>query len=142
MHEAEYCQGEAPRWAAERVRGAYPEFNWAPGKPFLFTGEMVYPWTFEEYVHLRPLREAAEILAAWDGWPRLYDVVVLRANAVPCVAAIYYDDIYVERAYSEETAATIPGLRVWVTSEHEHNALRADRERLLDRVLAMLRGEA
>ena len=64
LHEAEYCQGEASRWAAERVRGAYPEFNWAPGKPFLFTGDMVYPWMFEEYVHLRPLREAAEILAA------------------------------------------------------------------------------
>jgi len=69
-------------------------------------------------------------------------VVVLRADAVPCAAAIYYDDMYVERAYSEETAATIRGLRVWVTNEYEHNALRADGERLLDRLLAILRGEA
>ena len=142
LHEAEYCQNDASRWSAERVRAEYPEFHWAPGKPFLFTGEMVYPWMFEEYVCLRPLRQAAEILAEWDGWPRLYDLEVLRANTVPCAAAIYYDDMYVERAYSEETAATVRGLRAWVTNEYEHNALRADGERLLDRLLAMLRGEA
>ena len=28
--------------------------------PFRFTGEMVYPWMFEDYVELRPLKEAAE----------------------------------------------------------------------------------
>ena len=73
-------------------------------------------------------------------WPALYDPAVLGANQVPCVAAIYYDDMYVERAYSEETAALIRGAKTWITNEYEHNALRADGERLLDRLLAMLRG--
>lgn len=141
LHEAEYCQGAASRWSAERVRADFPEFDAAPGRPVLFTGEMIYPWMFEEYEYLRPLREAAEILAAHEEWPPLYDLEVLRANAVPCAAAIYYDDMYVERAYSEEAAATIRGLRAWVTNEYEHNALRADGERLLDRLLGMLRGE-
>ncbi|HOG46089.1 MAG TPA: alpha/beta fold hydrolase [Anaerolineae bacterium] len=140
LHEAEYCQGQASHWSAQRVRAQYPEFD-APGGSFLFTGEMVYPWMFEEYAYLRPLREAAEILAAWEGWPRLYDLDVLRANTVPCAAAVYYDDMYVERTYSEEAAATIRGLRPWVTNEYEHNGLGVDGERLLDRLLAMVRGE-
>ena len=101
---------------------------------------MVYPWMFEEYEYLRPLREAAEILARHDRWPRLYDAEKLRANTVPVAAAIYYDDMYVERAFSEETAATIQGIKTWVTNEYEHNGLRADGERILDRLLGMARG--
>jgi hypothetical protein len=49
--------------------------------------------------------------------------------------------MYVERAYSEETAQTIRGLKAWVTSEYEHNGLRADGERVLGRLLALARGE-
>ena len=64
----------------------------------------------------------------------------LRANTVPVAAAIYYDDMYVERAFSEETAATIRGIKIWVTNEYEHNGLRADGERILDRLLGMARG--
>ena len=140
LHEAEYCQEEASNWSAERIRAEYPAFDLARGGAVVFTGEMVYPWMFEEYEYLRPLREAAEILARHDRWPRLYDAQRLRANTVPAAAAIYYDDMYVERAFSEETAATIPGIRTWVTNEYEHNGLRADGERILDRLLGMARG--
>jgi pimeloyl-ACP methyl ester carboxylesterase len=141
LHEAIYCQGAASRWAAERVRAEYPGFSLAPDKPVFFTGEMIYPWMFEEYPRLRPLAEAAEILAAYEDWPPLYDPVALRANSVPCAATIYYDDMYVERTFAEETAATIRGMKVWVTNEYEHNALRADDERVLGRLLELLRGE-
>jgi len=141
LHEAIYCQHTASRWSAERVRGEYPAFAPMPDQPVLFTGEMIYPWMFDEYRYLRPLKVAAEILADYAGWPALYDVAVLRANTVPCVAAIYYDDMYVERAFAEETAQTIRGTRVWVTNEHQHNALRADGEALLDRLLGMLHGD-
>jgi pimeloyl-ACP methyl ester carboxylesterase len=141
LHEAIYCQGTASRWAAERVRAEYPGFSLAPDKPVFFTGEMIYPWMFEDYARLRPLAEAAEILAAYEDWPPLYSPAALRANSVPCAATIYYDDMYVERTFAEETAATIRGMRAWVTNEYEHNALRADGERVLDRLLAMLRGE-
>lgn len=140
LHEACYCQGRASRWAAEFVRGEFAEFNWQAGAPLLFTGEMIYPWLFDEYHELRPLKEAAEYLAAEEEWPRLYDVEVLRHNQVPCAAAIYYDDMYVARQFSEETAATIGGLRAWITNEFEHNGLRADGERLLDRLLSLARG--
>ena len=96
---------------------------------------------FEDYGALAPLREAAEILAAHE-WPRLYDQERLAANRVPVAAAIYSDDPYVERTISEETAGRIRGLRAWVTSEYDHNGLRADPERILSRLLDLARGRA
>lgn len=141
LHEAIYCQQAAANWSAERIRAEYPAFEIAPGRPVYFTGEMIYPWMFDEYRYLRPLKEAAEILAAYEGWPRLYDVVTLQKNTVPCVAAVYYDDMYVERTSSEETARCIAELKLWVTNEYQHNALRAEGEALLDRLLKMLHGE-
>jgi len=47
--------------------------------------------------------------------------------------------MYVERALSEETASTIRGIRVWVTNEYEHNGLRSDGEKVLGRLIDMLR---
>ena len=58
----------------------------------------------------------------------------------PAAAAVYAEDPYVDRAFSEETAALVPTMRTWVTNEYEHNGLRADGERVLDRLLAMVRG--
>jgi len=94
---------------------------------------------FEDYELLVPLREAADLLAERE-WPRLYDADRLAANDVPAAAAVYVNDIYVERRFSEETASAIRGLRPWITSEYEHNGLRADGERILDRLIALARG--
>ena len=141
LHESIYCEGAASNWSAERIRSEYPEFEITPNQPVLFTGEMVYPWMFEEYKYLRPLKKAAEILAAYDGWPHLYDKSVLQSNTVPCVAAIYYNDMYVERTLSEETARNIRGIMPWVTNEHEHDGLRVDGEKVLGHLLDMLHGE-
>ena len=142
LHEPIYCQGNASNWSAERVRAEYPQFDPSARAPLLFTGEMIYPWMLDDYVELRPLKEAAAILAGMDDWPMLYDLETLRHNAVPCAAAIYAEDMYVERALSEQTAAAIPALRSWVTNEYEHNGLRANGEVILDRLLKMVRGEA
>jgi pimeloyl-ACP methyl ester carboxylesterase len=136
IHEACYADGGATRWSAERVMpDAYAT------TPELLTGEHVFPWLFEDYGALRPLREAAEILAA-HAWPRLHDPDVLRTNEVPAAAAIYANDLYVERRFSEETAATIRGLRPWVTSEYEHNGVRADGARVLGHLIDLARGRA
>jgi hypothetical protein len=141
LHEAIYCQQAASHWAAERMRAEYSEFEPNPDRRVYFTGEMIYPWQFDEYPQLRPLKQAAEILATSDAWPRLYDVATLRANQVPCVAAVYYDDMYVERTFSEETAQNMAGIKLWITNQYQHNALRADGEVLLGRLLGMLHGE-
>jgi pimeloyl-ACP methyl ester carboxylesterase len=142
LHEACYCQGPASRWSAQRVRAEFPAFDPAPDRPPVFTGEMIYPWMFDLDPSLQPLKEVAEILAAHEAWPALYDVPRLRANTVPVAAVIYYDDMYVERAFSEEAAAAIAGCRVWITNQYQHNGLRADGEALLGRLLAMLHGDA
>jgi pimeloyl-ACP methyl ester carboxylesterase len=136
LHESSYADGGATRWSAERVMPL--EYEAAPE---LFTGEHVFSWMFEEFSALAPLREAAGILAEHE-WPRLYDAGVLRANEVPAAAAIYANDTYVERAFSEETAALVRGLRPWLTDEYEHNGLRADGGRILDRLIALARGRA
>ena len=134
VHEASYADGVATRWSAQRVRPA--EYD---DDPTLFTGEHVFPWVFEDYGSLAPLRDAANLLAEHE-WPRLYDADVLRANEVPCAAAIYANDPYVERVFSEETAALVRGLRPWVTSEFEHNALRTGE--VLGRLIDLARGRA
>ena len=136
IHEACYASGHATRWAAERVLP--DEFR---HDPTLFTGEHVYPWMLEEYGALRPLSGAAEMLAERE-WPQLYDIERLRANDVPAAAAIYAEDMYVERAYSEETAQAIRGLQPWVTNEYEHDGLRADGARVFGRLLDLVRGRA
>lgn len=134
LHESSYADGHATRWSAQRVMPtAYAQ------DPTLLTGEHVYPWMFEELGTLAPLREAAELLAAHE-WPPLYDTGVLAANEVPAAAAIYTEDLYVERRFSEETAAAVRGLRPWVTSEYEHNGLRVDGERILDHLIDLVRG--
>ena len=102
------------------------------------TGEHVFPWMFDA-PSLAPLREAAEVLAAQD-WPALYDGGVLAANEVPCAAAVYAEDPYVERAFSEQTAASVPKLRLWLTNEYDHDGLRRDADRVLGRLLDLARG--
>jgi len=138
LHEMCYTQGAASRWAAERIRAEFPETNWSPGKPPAFTGEMIYPWMFEDYVGLRPLREVAELLAHEQRWPMLYDPAQLARNTVPGVAVIYAEDMYVPRAFSEETAAAIRGMKVWLTNEFEHSGLRKS-PAVFERLLAMRR---
>jgi len=44
-----------------------------------------------------------------------------------------------KRAFSEETASLIPSMRVWLTNEYEHNGLRADGGRILDRLISLAR---
>lgn len=138
LHEMCYTQGSAARWSAERIRGEFPDTNWAPGKPPSFTGEMIYPWMFDEYPGLRPLREVAELLAREERWPALYDPAQLARNTVPCVATIYAEDMFVPRALSERTAASIAGTKVWLTNEYEHSGLRQS-SKVFERMLALRR---
>jgi pimeloyl-ACP methyl ester carboxylesterase len=145
LHEACYAQGPATRWAAHRVRAEFPAFDPAGAvdgdQALLFTGEMVYPWMTDLDPALKPLREAAELLAQRDGWPPLYDPARLAANEVPAAAAVYFDDMYVPAPLSLRTAAGIHGLRTWVTNEWEHEGLRISGGKVLGRLITMLRGE-
>jgi len=145
VHEACYAQGVATRWAAQRIRGEFREFDPAVAidgsAPLLFTGEMVYPWVLEHDPALRPLAEAAELLAQRSDWPALYDAPQLGRTDIPVAAAVYFDDMYVPSELSLQTASSIRGLRAWVTNEYEHDGLRVSNGAVLDRLIAMARGE-
>ncbi len=135
LHESSYADGVTTRWSAHRL---------APEEVMtgdLLGAEHVFPWMWDDYAGLRAHREAAEILARHP-WPRLYDADRLARNDVPVAATVYVDDVYVERSFAEETARGVRGLRAWVTNEYAHNGLRADGERIVGRLLDMVRGRA
>ena len=133
LHESSYADGVPTRWSADRL---LPD---EIASESLFTAEHVFPWMWEDYSGLHGHRDAAMLLAEHP-WPRLYDADRLARNEVPVAATIYTNDVYVERAFAVETAALVRGLRAWETNEYEHNGLRADGERVLGRIIDMVKG--
>ena len=141
LHEATYANGGGPTaWSATRVLAEHPRFDadaaLESDEPVLFTGEMVYPWSFDDPM-LRPFRDAAHALAERSDWPALYDIDRLRANDVPIAAAVYEEDMYVSRDLSLSTAELTRGMRVWLTGEHQHDGLRVSGGAVLDRLMAL-----
>ena len=127
LQESIYGSGDgATAWAAEAERRLHPEFA-EDARPLLFTGEMMYPWMFEEIRVLRPFRAAVEVLAARPRWSELYDLERLAANDVPVAAAVYYDDMYVDSGLQLDTASRVGNLQAWVTNEYEHDGLSSER---------------
>ncbi|GAB3898610.1 alpha/beta fold hydrolase [Kibdelosporangium lantanae] len=142
LHEATYAQDDrSTSWSAQRVRAEHPEFDAHTAvdgdAPVLFTGEMIYPWMFTNDPLLSSFQDVAHQLANRSPWPRLYDVDRLRANTVPVTAAVYANDMYVDRDLSLHTAHTIRGLRPWVTEDYEHDGLRASNGEVLDHLLTI-----
>jgi pimeloyl-ACP methyl ester carboxylesterase len=136
VHEACYASGQVTDWSAQRT---LPDSYAAD--PTLLTGEHVYPWMFEEDPGLQPFAETAGLLAG-HAWGPLYDADRLAANDVPSAAVVYAEDMYVERDFSEATAAGVRGMRMWLTNEYEHDGIRADGARVLGRLLDLARGRA
>ena len=140
----EYIYGQpgsgATAWAAERAMAEQPDFA-EDRDPLLFTGEMFYRWMFEEVRALAPFRGAAELLAAYDDWGPLYDLDRLAANKVPVLAAVYFDDMYVDSGLQLETARYVGNVRAWVTNEFEHDGVRSEGPRVLGRLMDMKAGK-
>lgn len=125
LHESIYAQGQGVLpWAAAEVRATDGALH-PDERPLLFTGEMIYPWMFDQVAALRPFRDAAHALAARRDWPDLYNADVLAANEVPLEAAVYHDDMFVDADLSLDTVARVGNARAWVTNEFEHDGLRA-----------------
>ena len=53
------------------------------------------------------------------GRPRRLPVAALRSGTAPCAALVSYEDIYVERAFSEETAAVLADV-AWRVQRMQH----------------------
>jgi pimeloyl-ACP methyl ester carboxylesterase len=128
MQESIYATDDtgATGWAAQAERERLPQFA-ESARPLLFTGEMMYPWMFEEIRALKPFRGAVELLASTTDWTPLYDLAVLAANEVPVAAAVYYDDMYVDAHLQLDTSARVGNTQAWVTNEYEHDGIGSDR---------------
>ncbi|MDT0331234.1 alpha/beta fold hydrolase [Nocardiopsis lambiniae] len=128
LQEAIYADGTggATAWAAQRERERRPGFA-EDARPLLFTGEMAFPWMFEEVRLLRDLRPAVEALAERSDWPALYDRDRLAANEVPVAAAVYHDDMYVDARLQLDTLSGLGNSWSWVTNEFEHDGLHSGR---------------
>lgn len=140
MHETIYAQGVATNWAAQSVMEEYPDFAEQAETPLL-TGEMIYRWHFTDDPALRPFEEVARILAEHEHFGPLYDLDVLSQNTVPVAAAVYHDDVYVDRELSLRTASQVKGLRAWVTEDFHHDGIGDDGPAIFHRLLAMTNGE-
>ncbi|NNC12528.1 alpha/beta fold hydrolase [Planctomonas sp. JC2975] len=119
FHESSYADGHATRWSAERVEP--DDFR---ADPTLLTGEHVHRDWLDTVPGLQPWQDVTLQLAEFE-WPRLYDADALQASGAKGAAAVYVNDAYVPFEFSMETAALLPGVTPWVTSEHEHNGLRS-----------------
>lgn len=140
LHEPIYCNGPgtASRWSAERVQAEFTEFDIdrADG-PIYFTGEMIYPWMFEDYAELRKVRDTANRVAAEDDWPALFDREQLARNEVPVYAASYVEDMYVDFGLGSETAKSIKGAKVFVTNVMFHDAIRSRMDEVVKQAFAL-----
>jgi pimeloyl-ACP methyl ester carboxylesterase len=124
MQESIYGhEGNGPTaWAAQAERQLHPEFA-EDARPLMMTGEMIYPWMFQEIRNLKPFQGAVELLAQRRNWSSLYDLDVLASNEVPVVAAVYYDDMYVDSGLQLATAGAVGNAQAWVTNEFEHDGV-------------------
>ena len=119
FHESSYASGQATRWSAERTEPQ--DFR---DDVTLFTGEHIRrEWT-ETVPAFQPWRDVALALAEFE-WPRIYDDVAIATSGATGAAAVYVNDVYVPLEFSLETARLLPGVKLWVTSEHEHNGVRS-----------------
>jgi len=143
LHEPIYGDAHSTDWAAERLHINYPELSHdEENGDFYFTGEMVYPWMFDDISQLQVMKEAANILASKKDWPALYNRNNMKSKSIPGAAAIYYSDMYVPVDFSVETAAKyLPGVKLWITNEYKHNGTNIDGYHILDRLISLVKNK-
>lgn len=132
----------------------------ASDKPIFFTGEMVYKSMYDDYAELRNLKKLAYAIHQHKNWGSLYNADTLKqvfdcenshswnrsgssqAHVVKVVAAIYYNDQYVDFDLSRKTAETVYGkIRTYVTSQFFHNGIGASPEVVMDNLFKLLDSE-
>ena len=141
LHEAEYCQGVASDWSAERVKREHSDLfeisKDGGSKPIYFTGEMMFPWMLEDYGELKRLAKVTNLVHQYKDWPALYDESQLAKNKVPVYAAVYMDDMYVDYDFSMITAGKIRGCKTYVSNQMYHDAVRSRMDEVTKALFAL-----
>ena len=132
FHESSYADGVATRWSADRTMP-----DRVRADVTLLAGEHLHRSLFAEDSDLALFAGVADLLAEHE-WNQLYFAEVLAQADVPVAASVYHGDAFVPVQFSLETAALLPDCRTWVTSEYEHNGLRAD-PAVLDHLIGLLK---
>lgn len=143
LHESIYCQSSRPSdWSSYRILSAHPEFNTTrkDKEPIYFYGENIFPWMFEDYSQLRPLKDVAHRLAQ-ESWTPLYDLEKLKKNLVPLAASVYIEDMYVHIDLAIETIQSVANTKDLVTNRWLHNGLRHNPEEILGYLLDLLEAD-
>ncbi|GAA1680306.1 alpha/beta fold hydrolase [Glycomyces endophyticus] len=126
----ESIYGDGPNgptaWAAQRERDRRPEFG-EDRRPLPFTGEMAFPWMFDEVRLLRGFKPAVHALAERREWSPILDADRLAANEVPLAAVVYFDDMFVDSGLQLATLDGIGNAQAWVTNEFEHDGIGSGR---------------
>ncbi|KNZ80616.1 Proline iminopeptidase, partial [Termitomyces sp. J132] len=147
LHEPIYCQGRASNWSAERILKDYPQHSWNHMKtqdnqsPVCFFGEMIFSDMLDDYIGLRPLKGAAQLLAKFSDWPPLYDEAQLAKNTVKVTAATYYKDMYVDFNLAQITASAVQNMEQYISNQHHHSALRRETELILKKLFQLSKRE-
>jgi len=149
MHESIYCQGKgSSRWGAHRIRESTPQLNRlfnavtsvSTNAPVYFTGEMVFPWMFDDFAQLRKIKDAANEIASCSDWSQLYNVEVLEKNTVSIAAACYYEDMFVSFDLSQETLQKVGSTRQYITNEYLHDGIREQGALILEKLFQIAHG--
>lgn len=109
-------------WAAARECAKHPQMA-ASSRPLMLTGEMAFPWMFEQESSLTAFRGAEELLQSDTHWGHVYDLDRLRRNTVPVQAAVYQEDMYVPSELSLKTLDGLGNSHAWVTNEFQHDGV-------------------
>lgn len=142
LHEAIYTDGpdDVSDWASDRVARDLGLFEWLDSngtvssnssQPLQFAGENIFPFFFDTYPELIPLKGVANKLAAIDDWTPIYDEAQLAKNEVPVYAVSYVDDLYVDYEYAKDTAKLTKGVMTWETNAISHSGLRTNTDIVL-----------
>ena len=119
------------------------------------------PDMLDDYAGLRPLKNAALILAKYDKWGPLYDleqlarneVKVTAASFVPslfysqflynldCILYRYFDDMYVDFDLAQDTVAKVRNTEQFVTNQMFHDALRKHTKEVLGKLFEISKRE-
>ncbi|KAK0824287.1 hypothetical protein LTR73_007765 [Friedmanniomyces endolithicus] len=106
-------------------------------EPIYFTGEMIYPWMFEDYSELRKVQDTANRIAADSDWPALWNEEQLARNEVPVYAASYVEDMYVDFDLGMETARKVKGCKVFTTNVMFHDGMRSKMDEVFKQAFAL-----
>ncbi|KNZ80426.1 Proline iminopeptidase [Termitomyces sp. J132] len=86
----------------------------------------------DDYIGLRPLKGAAQLLAKFSDWPPLYDEAQLAKNTVKVTAATYVDF-----NLAQITASAVQNMEQYISNQHHHSALRRETELILKKLFQL-----